>query len=98
MSKDCLDAICIGEALIDFVSTGKEPGFNIKVRDTTGAGDGFVAGMLAKILEIPYDRITNKDLHKIFRFANAVAALSVTRYGGIPSLPFREEIESFCNL
>jgi len=77
---------------------GKEPGFDVKVRDTTGAGDGFVAGMLAKILEIPYDRITNKDLHKIFRFANAVAALSVTRYGGIPSLPYIEEVESFCNL
>ncbi|PIP12521.1 MAG: carbohydrate kinase, partial [bacterium (Candidatus Stahlbacteria) CG23_combo_of_CG06-09_8_20_14_all_40_9] len=50
------------------------------------------------ILEIPFDSLTTKDLHKIFRFANAVAALSVTRYGGIPSLPFREEIESFCNL
>jgi len=77
---------------------GKEPGFNIKVRDTTGAGDGFVAGMLAKILEMPYNRMTNKDLHRIFRFANAVAALSVTGYGGIPSLPSIEEVESFCNL
>ncbi len=77
---------------------GKEPGFNIKVRDTTGAGDGFVAGMLAKISEVPYDRMTNKDLHRIFRFANAVAALSVARYGGIPSLPYIEEVESFCNL
>ena len=98
MSKDCLDAICIGEALIDFVSTGKEPGFNIKVRDTTGAGDGFVAGMLAKILEIPFDSLTTKDLHGIFRFANAVAALSVTGDGGILSLPSIEEVESFCNL
>ena len=77
---------------------GKEPGFDVKVRDTTGAGDGFVAGMLAKILEIPFDSLTTKDLHGIFRFANAVAALTVTRYGGIPALPYREEVESFCNL
>lgn len=77
---------------------GKGPGFDVKVRDTTGAGDGFVAGMLSKLSEIPFDSLTIEDLHGIFRFANAVAALTVTRYGGIPALPYREEVESFCNL
>jgi len=73
---------------------GKERGFNIKVKDTTGAGDGFVAGMLSKLSEIPFDNLTTEDLHRTFRFANAVAALTVTRYGGIPALPYREEIDS----
>ncbi len=74
---------------------GKVDGFDTEAKDTTGAGDGFVAGMLAKISEIPYDNITDKDLHRIFRFANAVAALTVKRYGAVPALPCNDEVESF---
>jgi len=74
---------------------GKEDGFDVEARDTTGAGDGFVAGMLTKISEISYDSITDRGLHRIFRFANAVAALTVTKYGAIPALPYKDEVASF---
>lgn len=74
---------------------GRVDGFDVMAEDTTGAGDGFVAGMLAEISEIPYDNITDKDLHRVFRFANAVAALTVTKYGAIPALPYKDEVASF---
>ncbi len=77
---------------------GYEAGINVEVKDTTGAGDGFVAGMLGKISEVTLKDLTEKQLHKIFKFANTVGALTVTKYGGIPALPYREEVESFYHL
>jgi len=74
---------------------GKESGFDVKARDTTGAGDGFVAGMLSKLSEIHFDSLTIEDLHRTFRFANAVGALTVTRYGGIPALPYKDKVKDF---
>ncbi|MDI6828882.1 MAG: PfkB family carbohydrate kinase [Armatimonadota bacterium] len=76
---------------------GHEPAFKLDVIDTTGAGDGFVAGMLSCLLM----RITNPneianisedELHKIFRFANAVAGITTTKHGAITALPSREEV------
>jgi len=54
--------------------------------------------MLCKISEVTLKDLTEKELHKIFRFANTVGALTVTKYGGIPGLPYREEVESFYHL
>lgn len=62
------------------------PGFSVTPVDTTGAGDGFVAGMLVQIVEaggIP------SDLAVALRFANAVGAITTTQRGAIPSLPDR---------
>lgn len=75
-----------------------EPGIRVKVKDSTGAGDGFVAGMLYKICDIPLDNLSKKELHEIFRFANTIGALTVTKYGGIPALPYRDEVKSFYKL
>ena len=35
------------------------------------------------------------SLEESIRLANAVGALTVTRHGAVPSLPTREEVESF---
>ena len=63
------------------------PGFQVKTIDTTGAGDGFVAGMLANILR--QSEIWNDipALEKALLFANAVGALTTTKLGAIPALP-----------
>jgi fructokinase len=78
------------------VHTRKEqfhvPGFSVRTIDTTGAGDGFMAGMLVGILEHP-DYLS--QMPEILRFANAVGALSTTHRGAIPALPTRQTVDAF---
>lgn len=69
------------------------PGFKVKSIDTTGAGDGFVAGVLVKLLEHGEDYA--EHMPQIVRFANAVGALTTTKKGAIPGLPTRSAVESF---
>lgn len=76
-------------------ATGTVEGFDVEALDTTGAGDGFVAGMLAGILETDFQTLGGGDLYHIFRFANAVGALTTTARGGIPALPYKEEVTTF---
>jgi fructokinase len=72
------------------------PGFSVEAVDTTGAGDGFVAGTLASLLgrggPVGLDAC---ELHEIGRFANAVGALACLQKGAIPALPSREKVERF---
>lgn len=70
-----------------------EPGFKVQAVDTTGAGDGFVAGVLAKVLDYGDDFAAH--LPEIVRFANAVGAITTTKRGAIPALPTRAEVEAF---
>lgn len=70
-------------------------GFSVQPQDTTGAGDGFVAGMLVGILENPDDYLTK--LEKLLCFANAVGALTTTNRGAIPALPTRSQVDAFAN-
>lgn len=69
------------------------PGFKVQAVDTTGAGDGFVAGLLVGLLEHKSDYGTH--LESIVRFANAVGALTTTQLGAIPALPTRAAVEQF---
>jgi fructokinase len=69
------------------------PGFPVQPVDTTGAGDGFVAGLLVKVLE--YEDSYIHHMPEIVRFANAVGAITTTGKGAIPSLPTREQVEKF---
>ncbi len=59
----------------------------INVVDTTGAGDAFSAGFITGLLE-------GKSLKEAVTFANAVAALKITKIGA-RSLPTRKEVEQF---
>jgi ribokinase len=62
------------------------PGFKMKAVDTTAAGDIFNGALAVALAE-------NKALPEAVRFANAAAAISVTRMGAQPSAPKRREIE-----
>jgi ribokinase len=64
------------------------PGFKIKAVDTTAAGDIFNGALAVALAE-------ERPLLSAVRFANAAAALSVTRLGAQPSAPMRDEIEQF---
>lgn len=65
------------------------PAHPVKVIDSTGAGDAFVGGFAAGLVRF------NGDTLLAARFANAVAALSVTKFGTSPSMPQRGQIERF---
>jgi fructokinase len=71
---------------------GRVPGFRAETVDTTGAGDGFVAGLLAGLLEREDAWENIADLEQVLRFANAVGALTTTQRGAIPALPNKEQV------
>ena len=62
------------------------PGFRVKAVDTTAAGDVFNGALAVALGE-------GRPLLEAVRFANAAAAISVTRLGAQPSAPERKEIE-----
>jgi len=64
------------------------PGFTVKVRDTTAAGDTFNAALAIAMAE-------GAPLEPALRFANAAAAVSVTRPGAQTSAPLRREVDDF---
>ncbi len=58
------------------------------VVETTGAGDAFNGGFAVALAD-------GADVVEATRFGNATAAISVTRPGTAPSMPTRDEIETF---
>jgi len=66
------------EAIVDPV--------DVKVVDTTGAGDAFTGGLVTALAE-------EMPLINAVKFATATAALSVTKLGTAPSMPYRAEID-----
>jgi fructokinase len=72
---------------------GTVPGFRVTAVDTTGAGDAFMAGFLAGILQGPALPEDRESLDAVCRMANAAGALTATGRGAIPSLPTRHAVE-----
>ena len=72
-----------------FYSNGTEtimiPPIKVQAVDTTGAGDAFNGGFAAAIAN-------GADIRSALRFANCVAALSVTKKGTSPAMPSEDEI------
>ena len=68
------------------------PSFDMgdKVIETTGAGDAFNGGFAHALAE-------GMSLIEAVRFGSATAAISVTRIGTAPSMPYNEEIINLLN-
>ncbi len=64
------------------------PSYRVTPVDTTAAGDAFNGAFAVATLE-------GKSPVEAARFANAVAAISITRRGAQPSMPARHEAEQF---
>ncbi len=67
--------------------TDSLPSFAIDALDTTGAGDAFNAALAVGTAE-------GKSLAQAVRFANATAALCVTKAGAAGSAPHRAEVDA----
>ncbi len=63
-------------------------GFSVRAVDSTGAGDVFCGALAVALSE-------DRQMRDAVAFANAAAAISVTRLGAQPSIPRRREIEKF---
>jgi len=77
-----------GALIVDAEGGRRIPSFKVNVVDTVGAGDAF-NGALALALAL------NAPVDEAVRFANAVAALKVTKKGAQQGLPRLPELESF---
>ncbi|MBN1284380.1 MAG: ribokinase [Anaerolineae bacterium] len=64
------------------------PGFEVTPVDTTGAGDGFNAGLAVALARDP------DDLQRAVRYGNAVGALTATKVGAQPALPRQSAVEA----
>ena len=64
------------------------PAFPVEVVDTTGAGDAFSGTLAVATAE-------GLPLEEAVRRANAAGALTVTRFGTLPAMPTRQEVDLF---
>src|SRR6266581_2319765 len=77
----------LGALLVSEERTSRWPGVAVQAVDTTGAGDVWNAGFATALAEGATEDAAGA-------FANAAAAVSVTRQGAQPSMPTRSEVES----
>lgn len=60
---------------------------DLKIVDTTGAGDCFTGSFVAKLSE-------EKSIEECLKFATACAYLAITKFGAMPSMPTLEELNN----
>jgi ribokinase len=63
------------------------PGLKVDPLDTTAAGDTFNGALAVALAE-------DRAMSEAIAFANAAAALSVTRHGAQASIPTRQEVDA----
>jgi len=68
----------------------EQPAFNLRVQDTTGAGDVFSAGFV-------YGHLQGWNLETCLKFSSAAAALSTVAIGGQSALPTQSDVWKFIN-
>ena len=95
-----------GSALYTRNQVIRVPGFSVEAVDTTGAGDGFLAGLLFQMNRqmrggesggsLPFDwNQSDRFWAEAARFGNAIGAMVVTKRGGIPAMPEMSAVEKF---
>ncbi|RAM58497.1 ribokinase, partial [Mesotoga sp. SC_4PWL113PWK15] len=76
----------------------RREGFKVRVAETTGCGDSFMAAVISRLYNMDDEELhnlTEEALGSILTFANAEAAIVATRYGGASSMPTESEVNQF---
>jgi len=81
----------LGCLLAQGVAATARPGFLVQAVDTTAAGDTFNGALAASLAR-------DGTLLAATQFANAAAALSVTKPGAIASIPSLDDVEEFLGI
>lgn len=79
------------------------PGYNVevesidvRVEDTTGAGDAYTGAVLSRLVGRPLEEsLTPAGIDEIIALANAVGSMATMQKGGIASIPTAEEAQAF---
>jgi fructokinase len=81
-------------------ASGHVPAFPVEVRDTTGCGDAFVAGLSLKLSGVsePVERLGREELSSLVRFANACGAVAATELGGMSAKMSRAAVDSLLSV
>ncbi|MFB2834968.1 carbohydrate kinase family protein [Floridanema evergladense] len=80
-------------------NSGKVPAFSVKVVDTTGAGDSFVAGFIHQLCQQGTEALSDTETAKnMVIYASAVGAMTTMKAGAIAAQPTPEEVEEFLRL
>jgi fructokinase len=76
---------------------GFVPAFKVKTIDSIGCGDAFLGALLNQFLQ--YDTLQTalqqQNVEKVIRFAAAAGALTATKRGALPAIPYRNEVDAF---
>ncbi|MEB3358711.1 MAG: carbohydrate kinase [Synechococcales bacterium] len=89
--KGC--AYCLSE------QEGTFPAYSVEVEETTGAGDGFLAGLIHQLCVGGIKRLRDPaHARQVVAYASAVGALTTTRPGAIAAQPTAAEVEAFLYL
>lgn len=82
-------ALCYGTGNSPVPGTASHPGYDVDVVDTTGAGDAFLAGLIASLTH------GVAEPERALALANAVGAVATTQAGAVAALTSLEEIRRF---
>ena len=92
MSKGVKNVIVTLGSQGSYIKTAKESRFlkayKVNAIDTTGAGDAFNGAFAARFAE-------SGDIFEAAEYANAAAAVSVTRIGAAPAIATKAEVDAF---
>lgn len=72
----------------------KDPTFDVKTIDTTGAGDSFWGATLYQIISNKKDICSygDEEIRELIRFSNAAGSLTTTSIGAIHAMPEKQSI------
>ena len=91
----CVSLGSEGAYFCNGTAKGHVPACAVEIRDTTGCGDAFVAGLAFQLqnLDRPLADLKVGDLSNMLAFANACGGLAATRIGAMSAAPTLADVE-----
>ena len=78
-------------------SKGFVPAYTVKTIDSIGCGDAFLGAILHQLTQFASleAALASGQLKEMVQFAAAAGALTATKRGALPAIPYRSEVETF---